>query len=91
MSDVPEVGHSVIDEHFGANTQRFDWLAFINGRRVPVSIEYNMRSSHVTLDVCGKEKKSWMNKKFADVFQVPFNFMHDGHKFTLRKRIDKEG
>ena len=79
------------DEFFGSNTQRFDWLIFLHGRPVAVSIEHNMRSGEVTLEVCGKRKKSWQVKRFADVFLVPFNLMHDGHKFTLRKRVDDEG
>ena len=54
VTEVPKVGHSVTSEYFGASTQRFDWLAFINGRRTPVSIEFNMRSGQATLDVCGK-------------------------------------
>ena len=27
----------------------------------------------------------------AEVFQVAYNFTHDGHKFTLRKKLNEEG
>ena len=50
-----------------------------------------MRGGHVTLDVCGKPKISWQETRFAQVFKVPYNFTHDGHKFTLRKHVDNEG
>ena len=72
-------------------TQRFDFLVFLKGRRTPISIEHNMRSGLATLDVCGKPNKSWQAKKLIDVFDVPFNFTHDGHKFTIRKQIDEDG
>ena len=45
----------------------------------------------VTLDVDGKPNKSWHAKSLAEAFNVPFNFTHDGHKFTLRMNDDKEG
>ena len=53
-TEVPDIGHSVIGEHQGANTKRIDFHVFLKGRRTPVSIENNMRSGLVTLDVCGK-------------------------------------
>ena len=59
VAEVPEIGHSVIDEHQGAYTRRIDWPVFLKGRRTPVSVEHNMRSGFVTLDVCGKPQKSW--------------------------------
>ena len=58
-TEVPDIGHSVIKEHQGANTKRIDFLVFLKGRNTPVSIEFNMRSGLVTLDVCGKPQKSW--------------------------------
>ena len=88
---IPDVAHSVTHEHFGGNTQRFDWLVFLSGRHTPVSIEHNMRSGLVVLDVCGKPEKSWNVKSFTDAVEHPYNFTHDGHKFTLRKRLDDEG
>ena len=91
IGEVPEVGHSTTEEHFGQNTTRFDFNAFIKGRLTPVSIEHNMRSGFVTLDVCGKPKKSWQVKSLAEAFSVPFNFQHEGHKFTVRKEVDSEG
>ena len=57
--EVPKIGHSVIEEHHSANTRRIDWPVFLNGKRTPVSVEHNMRSGFVTLDVCGKPQKSW--------------------------------
>ena len=59
MVQVPDVGHSIIETHNGANTQRVDFRVFLKGRRTPVSIEHNMRSGMVTLDVNGKPVKSW--------------------------------
>ena len=50
-----------------------------------------MRSGHVVLDVCGKPEKSWIVKNFADVVEHPYNFQHEGHKFTLRELTDSEG
>ena len=43
------------------------------------------------LDICGKPEKSWSVKSFADVVELPYNFTHEGHKFTLRKSLDDEG
>ena len=91
VTKVPDVGHSVTSEHFGANTLRFDWLVFLNGRHTPVSLEHNLRSGQVTLDVCGKPEKSWQAESLAEVLNVPYNFVHEGHKFTVRKQIDEEG
>ena len=91
VTQLPDVGHSVSNEHFGANTMRYDWLVFLSGRRTPISLEFNLRSGQVTLDVCGKPKKGWQAKSLAEVFSVPFNFVHEGHKFTIRKQIDEDG
>ena len=49
-----------------------------------------MRSGFVTLDVCGKPQKSWQVQSFTDAFSIPYNFVHEGHKFSLRKKIDEE-
>ena len=87
---MPDVAHSVTHEHFGGNSTRYDWLVFLKGRHTPVSIEHNMRSGQVVLDVCGKPEKSWSVKSFADVVEHPYNFTHEGHKFTLCKRTEKE-
>ena len=91
VTEVPKIGRSTFEKFFGANTQRFDWLIFLSGRRVPVVLELNIRSGQVTLDVCGKPKMSWSAKKFSEIFEVPYNFTHDGHKFTLRMGVDDEG
>ena len=56
---MPNIGHSIIETHNGANTQRVDFRVFLKGRRNTVSIENNLRSGMVTLDVNGKPKKSW--------------------------------
>ena len=45
----------------------------------------------VTLDVDGKPKMSWHARSFAQAFEVPYNFTHDNHKFTVRVNDDKEG
>ena len=50
-----------------------------------------MRSGHASLDVCGKPKQGWQVKSLAEIFEVAFNFTHEGHKFTLRKQVDDEG
>ena len=73
-SIIPDVAHSVTQEHYGENTQRFDWLVFLKGQHTPVSIEHNMRSGHVVLDVCGKPEKSWIVKSFTDAVEHPYNF-----------------
>ena len=57
--EVPEVGHSSAERHIGPSIHRVDFLVFLNGNRTPVSIEHNLRSGMVTLDVDGKPKKSW--------------------------------
>ena len=58
-AEVPEVGHSIDERHNGPAIHRVDFLVFLNGHRTPVSIEHNLRSGMVTLDVDGKPKKSW--------------------------------
>ena len=90
VGEVPEVGSSIIETHEGANTHRVDLLVFIKGRRNPVSIEHNLRSGSVTLDICGKPKESWQAKSFAEAFSVPYNFTHEDHKFTLKMKEDDE-
>ena len=45
----------------------------------------------ISLDVDGKPWKNWNAKSFAEAFHVPYNFTHDGHKFTVRVNDDKEG
>ena len=59
MGEAPEVGHSTSDVTYGANTTRFDFLAFFKGRRTPVAIIHNLRGGYVTVDVRGKPQKSW--------------------------------
>ena len=54
VGEVPIVGYSETEDHHGANTQRRDFLIFLKGKRNPVSVEHNMRSGFVSLDVCGK-------------------------------------
>ena len=43
-SEVPEVGHSIVETHNGPNTMRIDFLLFLKGERTTVSIELNLRS-----------------------------------------------
>ena len=88
---MPEVGHSSAVRHVGPSIHRIDFPAFLNGHRAPVSIEHNLRSGMVSLDVDGKPKKSWHAKSFAEAFKVPYNFTHDGHKFTVKMNDEKEG
>ena len=88
---MPEVGHSIIERHNGSNTIRVDYRVFLKGRRNTISLEHNLRSGLVTLDVNGKPEKSWYAMSFAEAFAIPFNFTHDGHKFTLRMKVDKDG
>ena len=56
---VPKVAHSVKEEFQGANTQRIDFFPLLEGILTPISVEFNMRSAQVTLDVDGKPEKSW--------------------------------
>ena len=51
---APEVGHSVPDCYNGATIHRKDFPVFLKGRRNPVSIEQNLRSGVIALDVDGK-------------------------------------
>ena len=81
----------MIEEHHSANIRRIDWPVFLKGKRTPVSVEHNLRSGLVTLDVCGKPQKSWQVQKFEEAFDVPHNFTHDDHKFTLKKQVDEDG
>ena len=90
-AEVPDVGQSSAERHIGPSIHRVDFLVFLNGHRTPVSIEQNLRSGMVTLDVDGKPKKSWHAKSFAEAFKIPYNFIHDGHKFTVKMNYDKEG
>ena len=89
--DVPEVGHSNMDTHNGQITVRIDFLLFLKGRRTPISIEHNLRSSTVSLDVNGKPQKSWKAKSFTEAFSIPYNFDQDGHKFTVKIKVDEDG
>ena len=87
---MPEVGHSIAERHNGQKIHRVDFLVFLKGHRTPVSIEHDLRNGLVTLDVDGKPKESWHAKSFAEAFNLPFNFTHDGHKFTLKIKDDEE-
>ena len=64
---------------------------FLSGQRNPISVEYNLRSGFTTLDASGKAVKSWEAKSFTDAFSVPYNFVHEGCKFTIKKKTDEEG
>lgn len=64
---------------------------FLKGRRTPVAIEHNLRSGYVTVEVRGKLEKSWQVKSFYEAFTLPYNFIVDDHKFTLRKHVDNDG
>ena len=88
---MPDIGRSIVEEHQGANTTRIDFNPFLKGRRTPVSVEHNMRSGQVTLDVAGKPKNSWQAKSFAEAFAVQYNFTHEGLKFSLRMGVDSDG
>ena len=90
-AEVPEVGHSSAVRHNGTSIHRVDFPAFLNGHRTPVSIEHNLRSKVISLDVDGKPKMSWQAKSFAEEFKVPYNFTHDNHKFTVKMNDEKEG
>ena len=37
----------------------------------------------------GKPKMTWRAKGLAEAFSVPYNFTHDGHKFTLKLNINE--
>ena len=50
-----------------------------------------MRSGQVYLEVDGKFKMSWNAKSFAEALAIPYNFTHEGLKFTLRMKVDKDG
>ena len=89
--ELPEVGHSIIETHNGPNTMRVDFLLFLKGQRSPVSIEHNLRSGTVSLDVNGKPKKNWQAKTFAEAFAIPYNFNHNGHKFSVKMQVDEDG
>ena len=66
-----DVGHSIIETHNGPNTVRIDFLAFIKGQKTPVSLEHNLRSGLVTLDVKGKPEMVWTAKSFAEALAIP--------------------
>ena len=83
---MPDVAHSVREEYRGANTERIDYYPFLGGIKSPISLEYNLRSAQLTLDVDGKPEKDWNVPNLVKAFPVWFNFTHKGHKFSLRKR-----
>ena len=89
--EAPEVGHSVAERHIGPAIHRKDFPVFLAGRKNPISIEHNLRNREISLDVDGKPWKSWNAKSLAEALHVPFNFTHEGHKFTVRMNDDKEG
>lgn len=88
---VPEVGHSEAEETNGANTVRFDFLVFLKGKRAPVSIEFNFRSGHLSLEICGKPVEDWQVKEISEAFAVPYVFDHEGFKFTVKMQVDDKG
>ena len=85
------MGHSIIEEHNGSNTVRIDFNLFLKGRRTTVSLELNVRSGVVYLEINGKPKMNWHAKSFAEAFDIPYNFTHEDHKFTLRMKVDEDG
>ena len=88
---MPEVAHSNVEEHFGGNIERIDFNPFLKGRRTPVSVEFNMRSGFLSVDLKGKPQMSMQVKSLLEGFENWYNFSHDGHKFTLKKEVDTEG
>ena len=66
---MPEVAHSITEEFLGANARRIDYYPFVNGIMTPISIEHNMRSAQLSLDVAGKPEKNWDVKSMEDAFQ----------------------
>ena len=54
VAEIPKVAHSVKDEYQGANSKRIDFYPFLDGSKTPISLEHNMRSAQLTLDVDGK-------------------------------------
>ena len=64
------MGHSITEEYQGANSKRIDFYPFLNGILTPVSVEHNMRSAQVCLDVAGKPEKNWSVNNLADAFEV---------------------
>ena len=50
-----------------------------------------MRSGYVIVEVRGKLQKSWQVKSFYEAFALPYNFVVDDHKFTLRKHVNEDG
>ena len=64
---------------------------FFKGLPKAISVEHNMRSGFVSLDLAGKPIKSWQVKNFVDAFYLPYNFTAEGYKFTLRRGVDSEG
>ena len=91
MAETPKVAHSVKEEFRGANTERIDFYPLLDGILTPISIEHNMRSGQVTVDVAGKPEKDWNVSNLIDAFESWFNFMHKDHKLTLRRRVDEDG
>ena len=57
--EVPKIGHTSPVRHNGSSIHRVDFPVFLSGHRTPVSIEHNLRSGMIALDVNGKPKKSW--------------------------------
>ena len=66
--DVPEIAHSVVEEHKGSIIVRIDFNLFLKGHRKPISLEHNLRSEFATLDIAGMKMKSWQVKKLIDAF-----------------------
>ena len=64
---------------------------FLKGHLKTVSVEHNKRSGLVSQDFAGKPFKSWQVSNLYDAFSVPFNFMAEGYKFTLRRGLDSDG
>ena len=50
-----------------------------------------MRSGNLAVDIAGKPHKSFQIQNFKDAFTVPYNFEHEGFKFTLKKKVDDDG
>ena len=74
-----------------ALTHRLFFLVFLSGRQTPVVIEHNIRSGFATIEVRGKPERSWQVKNLLDAFKDAFNFVFEGHKFTICRQVDEEG
>ena len=57
--EVPKVGHSTYEEITAANTRRFFFLVFLEGRQTPVVVEHNMRSGTAFVEARGKIQRTW--------------------------------